>query len=315
MQQYSAAIVGLGNVGFGYDEYLSHEEYVLTHTQALMSHPGFELIAAVDTCLDKQLKFTKKYNIPAFSSFDELVKKKQPEIYIFALPPEQIESLFLRSLNFSPKMIVCEKPFTTSTKQAETLIAAAKQTQCSIFVNYMRRCEPAVHHIKSLIAEKMLGKIKKIMVLYTGGMITNASHFINLIDFLFGPVSCAKSFINGNVNDFCLQIENFTAYFFHLDECDYHHQEMHIYGEKGILRYDKAGEMITFSPSTPDAIFTDYRTIAEVKTFLTNGMMKYQWHVYEHLYQHLAYKTALYSDGDSALRTLRTLEAINGKIT
>ena len=46
MNKYSAAIIGLGQVGQGYDYTSNDESVILTHASALKYHNGFDLILA-----------------------------------------------------------------------------------------------------------------------------------------------------------------------------------------------------------------------------------------------------------------------------
>ena len=48
MNRFTAAVVGLGQVGQGYDYNSPDDSVILTHSTALKFHPRFESIGGVD---------------------------------------------------------------------------------------------------------------------------------------------------------------------------------------------------------------------------------------------------------------------------
>ena len=49
-------MVGLGQIGMGYDYKLNDEKYILTHCQTINIHPDFELVGGVDISNENRIK-------------------------------------------------------------------------------------------------------------------------------------------------------------------------------------------------------------------------------------------------------------------
>ena len=80
MNKHTAAIIGLGQVGQGYDYENLDSSIQLTHATALKYHNEFDLIAAVDSSKHQRSRYSKKFSTPVFSNLDSLYSKYKPDI-------------------------------------------------------------------------------------------------------------------------------------------------------------------------------------------------------------------------------------------
>ena len=104
-------LIGLGNIGMKYDFNLDHQ-YVLTHARAIITHPEFELVGAVDNEIRNRNEFTIQYSKPAYDNIKEAIDKTKPKIIIIATPTgthSKVLKIILSITN--PKLILCEKFF------------------------------------------------------------------------------------------------------------------------------------------------------------------------------------------------------------
>lgn len=184
MNKYTAAVIGLGNIGMLYDYELNHHSHVLTHCAAYEHHDNFELSAAVDINSENRNKFEKKYHKVAFSSIKELAKNTQPDIVSFCVPPSLQLSLFTELLeNFIPKAVILEKPLATTYQDAKKMIDLLEKNQILSLVNYIRRFEPGAKKMIQMIKEKQIGNLTQIVGWYSYSLLRNGCHIIDLINY------------------------------------------------------------------------------------------------------------------------------------
>ena len=174
---YKSIIIGLGQIGMGYD--LEHQkDKVYTHAKAFYKSHDFELIAGVDSSKTKRDLFEKKYKANTYLNIESAIKVNQADVIIIASPTEKHYPILKEILNCSlPKAILCEKPLAYDIYDAEEMVNLSKKYRVKLFVNYMRRSDPAVIEIKKKIDSKKILTPLKGVVWYSKGFIHNGSTF------------------------------------------------------------------------------------------------------------------------------------------
>ena len=151
-----AVLVGLGQIGCGYDADLSFEKdhprsspKTLTHARALACHPGFALEAGVDPSPEARQRFSRIYGAPAYvdlSSWRAACADAPPDLVVIAVAPQLQLSLVQELLQLTtPSLLLLEKPLACDIEQARTLqTICERHPQMHVAVNYIRRWLPSV---------------------------------------------------------------------------------------------------------------------------------------------------------------------------
>jgi predicted dehydrogenase len=179
----NVSIIGLGKIGFYYD-YNSNKN-IQTYTKAFSKSRFFNLKCAIDR-KNKNIKdFKLHYPKVETSKNLKLLKKFKSEILIVSTNTNTHYKIIKDVLKiYLPKIIICEKPISYFLKSTKKVIDLCDERNIKLFVNYQRISNPIYLKIKSLIDEN---KNKfDLEINYSKGIYNNASHFINLILFLFG---------------------------------------------------------------------------------------------------------------------------------
>ncbi len=314
-KKYTAAVIGLGNIGMGYDYSSSDDQRVMTHSAAYFYHPGYQLVAAVDPDINKRTLFSKKYEVPAYTTIEEMCLKTEVDVYSIAAPTEYHYDLFCQLLHYKPKAILCEKPMSYSLEKAETMRLLAEQNNILLFINYMRRFEPGVHAIKKFLKENKLGKVYKVIAKYSNGFLNCATHFLDLAHYFFGRIDSITPMVKGkNYNpnhniDFQCKISNIDLYFIAISGCDYLLYELEIIAERGVLRYLDAGHKIQCQLSSTCYEIDNVSTLMDADVKFNNDYYRFQWYVVEALYQSLLGRCHL-SNVKEAVEVLRVASMI-----
>jgi len=301
----------------GYDMEMPEAHFIQTHARAFFLHPDFSLDAAIDPDESKRNRFIETYNCPAFSQLSGLPLDYSPDIVVIATPTITHKVVIEQVLSrFRPSIILCEKPLGGTLQDAQAIVQACKNQDCQLYVNYIRSADPGVRTIKHMLESKMIHLPVKGVAWYSKGLIHNGSHFVNLLEFLFGPVVEIQVFDKGRLfgmNDpepgFVLHFEKACITFQAAWEefCSYY--AIQLMSPSGLLNYAKGGENISWQVPEPDPVQAGYFHMGSVHP-IENGMAKYQWHVTQQLALASAGKPHTLCNADAALETHQTLAKI-----
>lgn len=315
------AIVGLGQIGMGYDLSLDPNKCVYSHARAFQIHPEFELVGAVDSDSYKQERFKEFYGVAAFPDIKSMSAECRPDLVVVALPTENhYEAIKEVIKTLKPKIILCEKPLSYSLAQAKSMVEACEAAGIGLLVNYMRRADPAVLQIKSLIEAGKISPPIKGVVWYSKGFLHNGSHFFNLLEFWLGPFIASKSLDRGrrigeadSEPDVRIEFRSGSVVFLSCWEEAFSHYTIELMCQTGRLRYEYGGEQVMWQSTCPDANFSGYEILNRNAEFIPNGMDKYQIHVVEQLAIALSGQPHTLCTGIQSFKTLEAMHlVING---
>ena len=314
---FSAAVVGLGNIGQGFDYDISDSSCVLTHASGFYHHPQFDLIAGVDTEHLARKKFEKKFGKPVFSNIEDLYKVMSPEIVSIGVPTALHFSVFQELIRHSPKAILCEKPLASSLYDAERMVAMAEAAHTLLLVNYMRRFEPGANELKQRINRGEAGKIYKGTVWYSKGILNNGSHFIDLLIFLLGAVKevvlvdLGRKYLRHDPEpDLKIAFDTAYVYFLAGQQENFTVNQVDLMGTLGSVHYYGGGEEIVLRKTFHHDLFPDYTILDPKGTPIATDLKRYQLHVLDALYKALTSNAQLNSNGVTALETMDVMEKI-----
>ena len=334
MSRIKALLLGLGQIGCGYDleqpfcfDQPCSGPVTLTHARALACHPQVELVAAVDPAPQARERFRAVYSCHAFPDLEDFFQERdgaEIDLVVVAVPPALQPSLVEQLLaRCSPRMVLLEKPVAINVEAAERLCQACNaHPKLVVAVNYIRRYLPVVLELQSqLQTGGRFGELLHGRLVYGKGLLSNGSHFVNLAEAWLGPL-CLQSVSDqgpafaGFDQEACLTL---TA------AC-HHHARLHLesIGRTGL----RAGELdLWFTQGRllwandgrsvqcwrpGDAAFGDsHRPLMAEPEVLPSGMEHYQHHVLDNLVRHGQQPAVvpIHCDLNAGLETLQLLES------
>ena len=307
-KKFSALIVGLGNIGFGYDE--DQPRYVFTHSRAYLKNKQIDLIAGIDPREARRRAFSRKTKTRAYGSIAEFnrFEKEGIDIVSICTPTETHYRSVKECLGMKPRIIVLEKPISNDIDEARAIVKLCREKKVALYVNYMRRVDPFFAAAKKTIQQKKLGELLFGAVYYSGGLNNNASHFIDLLNFWLGD-----SFEKVNYRDngtFGLQygarqfhFQTSGGFNYALTECD-------LVFSRGRIRCLDSDLSYEIHESRGDRYFKNYRALKKTESGPIPSLLRYQVRVVEHILDYLKRGTKLRSTGDTALKTLEIIEKV-----
>jgi len=314
--KYHAAVIGLGQIGQGYDYNDSKSNAITTHCSAYYSHPSFELVGAVDIDDEKRMLFEKKYEINSFSSVSELFKSTPVDIISICVPTEFHYDSFIELVDFNIKTVICEKPFSGDIKTAKKMVEISKKQNIKLIVNYIRRFNKNTIDLKNKIKKNVIGNVKSGRVWYCNGLLNNGSHFIDLLIYLFGPPSDVSLIQDDPIvssdlfePNFYLNFGDTSIHFFSTRTNAYSFVELDLIGSEGRIRY--TNENVYYYKVNQHKYFnkTNYLKLVNKKEL---GLNNYQLDVMN-VVDDCMKGAKTESNGETALMTLDVINEIKSQ--
>ncbi len=189
------AVVGCGHIG------KRHAEMVMRNQEA-------ELVALCDTA-DRSLLAIDSFNVPFFSSLEELLASDLEIDVVCVCTPNGLHASQSIAILNNAKHVVCEKPMALTKADCEAVIFKSLQMSKQVFCVMQNRYSPPSIWIKNVVDNGNLGKIfsvqincywnrddryytgkswKGVQALDGGTLFTQFSHFIDIMYWLFGDI-------------------------------------------------------------------------------------------------------------------------------
>ena len=273
-RKFKAAVIGCGNVSGFYGE--SDKGLPLSHAGTYMINESTDLVAIVDKDIKKINTFNKRWDVK--SSYVDLIKMlttHNPDIVSVCTPPETHLSIVKKLVENQVKGIICEKPLAHNIEDAKKIVELVRDN-CVMTVNYFRRWNKSFYLLKQKLNEGIIGDVRSITVHYTKGLLSNGSHLINLLEWLFGmPVdySISKVFIDKDGDrgiNFSTKFKpNIECNFIHLPITEYVFINIDLFGTEGRVEITQRGQEVKISKKEKDhnyQIFNKLELIEEEQT-------------------------------------------------
>ncbi len=221
----NALIIGCGNIGGLYD--INDKAKVWTHAKAFSLNEQIAF-SVYDKDKQKSSVIGDRYDVPVLQELSEdalstfqLVSLTTPTVTHFDLLKQLIE--------IKTALIICEKPVSADAHELDELMNLYNQGQSRVLVNYIRRFQPAFEELKKKLLkwDDQTG-FKSIIIKYQRGFLNNASHAIDLLEFLFDEPFLLK--------DFKISDQQFDAFDFDATltgSCTYKNQPVSFAGVPG----------------------------------------------------------------------------------
>ncbi len=207
----------------------------------------------------------EKFGIPnRYTDYGEFLNSDIDAVYIGSANSDHYEQVIKAAE--AKKHILCEKPLSINSVQAEEMVKACEQNSVRFAVNYPLRFHPLISKAKELIESQMIGKLVSINLNYNmdmapgnnfrfqkklsgGGAFRDlGTHMLDLLRYFGGEIKD----INGVVDDiiYISEVEDFAAGIVKFEKSGYGYfnvsynnkksfNRIEILGHKGALAIEK----------------------------------------------------------------------------
>ncbi len=181
-QKIKTLLIGCGRIGAGSG---GRDQRSSSHAGALDYYPAF-----ATTLYDSDLKLSKAAGKALGLPVIDHLKPDFIESLDCAVicSPTNTHFKYLSTLlRVGTPLIVCEKPVCSTLEEVKKLKQLSKRTQSRVVINYTRRFQPSFEKLKKRFAQQMTSEqLRAISLRYQRGFLNNASHALDLVQFLTG---------------------------------------------------------------------------------------------------------------------------------
>lgn len=177
-----------------------------------------ELVAVMRRTGELAKDYAERHNVPKwYDDADALINDPDVDAIYIATPPGSHKEYTIKVAK-AGKPVYVEKPMALNFAECNEMIAACKAARVPLYVAYYRRAQPRFVKIKELLENKEIGDVRFVSTtqyqkasedvkdsenlpwrvqpeLSGGGLFFDlASHTLDLLDFLLGPIKEAQGF-------------------------------------------------------------------------------------------------------------------------
>lgn len=142
----TVGIVGLGRAGWN------------LHLQPLIKLPGFKIVAVADPLPERRKEASDLTGCAEFLTIDELLAGSDARLIVVATPSASHNEDVQKVLE-AGRHCIAEKPLAFSSKDANALVATAKERGLGLFVHHAHLHFPEFYFLKSVIESGDLGEL------------------------------------------------------------------------------------------------------------------------------------------------------------
>lgn len=178
------------------------------HFDAIARIPGLAVAGACDIVAERAAKAGATYGVPSFTSCDDMLANVACDVVAVCTPSGLHPEHGIAAAR-AGKHVVCEKPMAITLRAADSLVETCDAAGVQLFVVKQNRLNPPIRLIKRAIDKGRFGRIylanttvrwtrpqeyydqapwRGTRALDGGAFMNQASHYVDLIQWLVGPV-------------------------------------------------------------------------------------------------------------------------------
>jgi predicted dehydrogenase len=196
-----------------------------------------------------------------------MLERERPAIVSICVPTAQHSGVFHDVCASGAAAVFLEKPVAACSAEARKFPVAAAGRP--VAVNYFRRWNPAMGALKEEIARGDFGKPIRTTIYYVKGLVGNASHYVDLVRWLFGEplrVRALRGFAYPDQEesaDFEMEFPSgMLATFLHIPPPGYVFLEVDILLERSRVVIGQRGQRIFRHPVIDEPHYGMFRIVA-----------------------------------------------------
>lgn len=185
---------------------------------AFQKNKNSELVAVMRRTGELAKDYAQRHNVPKwYDDADALINDPDVDAVYIATPPSSHKEYTIKVAK-AGKPVYVEKPMALNFAECNEMVAACKEARVPLYVAYYRRALPRFVKIKELLENKAIGDVRFVSTtqyqkasedvldshnlpwrvqaeLSGGGLFFDlASHTLDLLDFLLGPIKDVQGF-------------------------------------------------------------------------------------------------------------------------
>jgi UDP-N-acetyl-2-amino-2-deoxyglucuronate dehydrogenase len=193
--EFRLALVGCGRIA-------------KNHFETIAQVDGLRLVAVCDEVESRAAEAGAQWGVPAFTSLDRMLAEVPSDIVTIATP-SGMHPAHAATAARAGRHVISEKPMAISLADADAMVAECERAGVQLFVVKQNRLNPPIQLLKRAVEKGRFGRIyvanctvrwtrpqeyydqapwRGTWALDGGAFMNQASHYVDLIQWLMGPV-------------------------------------------------------------------------------------------------------------------------------
>lgn len=182
------AVLGCGRMGLAtlpsVRRHLPNCWLPLSHAEAVVSHPSFQLVGLCDPILDQREKAKALYpDVPFYAEPEQLLHEVRPDVVCIATRTPERTALIELCIAYGIRRLHIEKPLCTSVEELRTLSSRLRASGAHCTFGTLRRYLAPYRKAYALLRDLRIGHLQEVQVaLGPGRLCWSQIHGIDLIE-------------------------------------------------------------------------------------------------------------------------------------
>jgi UDP-N-acetylglucosamine 3-dehydrogenase len=199
MEKIGVGVIGVGAMGYN-------------HVRVYYRLDEANLIGVSDLSEAALSKVSKKYDVPGYLNYEDLLKQPDLKIVSVCVPTTHHYDIVMKAIEYGKDVLV-EKPIAFTLQEAEDMVTFAKEKGVKLSVGHVERFNPVVEKAKDLIESDVIGDIvscsaKRVgpfppQIKDVGVTIDLAIHDLDVMRYLFDEDAIQVYATMGSITEMC----------------------------------------------------------------------------------------------------------------
>ena len=146
------------------------------HSRSYDLDPRATIVAGADTDQENLDLFCERFNVPGYSSYEEMIAEERIDIALPILPVEPNPEIVIRCAQLGVKGIGCEKPMAASLAQADQMVEECRAHNVVLAVGDLDVNLPHYARAREVIDSGLIGPVQTINVMMGSGAQLSGGH-------------------------------------------------------------------------------------------------------------------------------------------
>ena len=146
------------------------------HSRSYDLDPRATIVAGADTDQENLDLFCERFNVPGYSSYEEMIEKESIDIALPILPVQPNPEIVIRCAQLGVKGIGCEKPMAASLAQADRMVAECRARNVVLAVGDLDVNLPHYARAREVIDSGTIGEVQTINFMTGSGAQLSGGH-------------------------------------------------------------------------------------------------------------------------------------------
>lgn len=322
MNKYTVAIIGCGSIGALKDSVYDRpdSDAILTHAHAFHAHPKTKLNWMIDRDVTKALNAAEKWQC-SWGDGTAFLIADPVDIIVVATPTASHRDTLMRVLALKPKLVIAEKPFCSSLKEAQEVHDVYTAAGVPIAINYTRRFDPIAETVFADLGSGVYGHIFHARCIYGRGLRRDGCHAVDIFNHVLGQCTGLHVY-HPAVDDNCeagdatlnirLEYGKVAAHLIGVDSRAWGAFELEFITEAGVVAFPDWGKRVAIRRANNETTFGQYKALGWPAKLDATALTKALLYVANNCVQHLDTGEPLKCTSADAIRVHEILENIKG---